>query len=68
MFKLAECFVEMVQVNTEEAGVSGADTAPMHAVLHEFNHSYAAAMTAEAYARCSVYRLLRGTLLHLSML
>ncbi len=58
----------MVQVNTEEAGVSGADTAPMHAVLHEFNHSYAAAMTAEAYARCSDHRFLKSTLLHLLLL
>lgn len=65
MFKLAECFVEMVQKKTEEAGVSEADTAPMHAVLHEFNHSYAAAMTAEAYARCSVHRLLKRSLSHL---
>ena len=55
----------MVQINTGEAGVSGADTAPMHAVLHEFNHSYAAAMTAEAYARCSAHRLLKCALSHL---
>ncbi|KAL0036162.1 hypothetical protein WJX79_006434 [Trebouxia sp. C0005] len=41
----------VLQINTGEAGASGVDTAPMHAVLHEFNHSYAAAMTAEAYAR-----------------
>ncbi len=55
----------MVQISTGEAGVSGADTAPMHAVLREVNHSYAATMTAEAYARCSVHRLLKSALLPL---
>jgi hypothetical protein len=54
----------MVQINTGEAGVSGVDTAPMHAALLEFNHSYAAAMTAEAYARCTLHRLLNCALSH----
>ena len=34
-----------------DAEASGADSSPMHTVLREFNQSYAAAMTAEAYAR-----------------
>ena len=34
-----------------DAEVPEADNFPMHAVLREFNQSYAATMTAEAYAR-----------------
>lgn len=47
--------LSLVAVNGMQAGAgaeaSEADNFPMHAVLREFNQSYAAAMTAEAYAR-----------------
>lgn len=53
-----------------DAEASEADNFPMHAVLREFNQSYAATMTAEAYARyvlAAVLKLVLGMLQKLNL-
>ena len=61
---LSQCAVNGMQAGAG-AEASEADSFPMHAVLREFNQSYAAAMTAEACARyvsAAVLKLVLGML------